>query len=637
MLMLKWGFRRLCEGYPIFVNKFALLIKTAFLFVRDYKRLWPYLKPSLGLFLLSMLCAMFVGVLDAMMPLAIKLFLDSLFDSKSIWQVIESLPLWVKPFLQVLDPYKAELSRINLMENAAYIPFGIILFTLAQGVFNYTATVASTVVRVEINQRLKHQLFGTLMRYETAWYDQASTGEVLTYFSADVDAATLGITDIIKTSTIRTFSIIGLALTLIGLSPQLAIIALGVLGTIVIPITLSRRYLKRISEQYLLANSTLSTHYTEALQGNRVIKLLNLNEHQSNLLFDALKLVRKTAIRMAQISGLLTPMMHSIAGLGIGLVLYYGSTLIQNNVLSVGGFAAFITSLILLYTPIKSLGNSSTAFHMAFLALERVFTWLDRTPHLKAIGQVQKRGLDSGIEIQHLRFQYREELPTVLKDVSLRVPKGSSVALVGGSGSGKSTLAHLLLRLYDANQGSITFDGIPIHEIEEASFRQLISAVFQDNFIFCGSIRENLLIAKQDATDEELKQALTHAYLWETIQHQMPQGLETIVGERGVMLSGGQRQRLAIARAFLRNAPILVLDEATSALDNESERVIQRAIEELMQHRTVIIIAHRLSTIQHCDNIIVMQHGEIVEQGTHPELLNKGGTYANLHNLNEFS
>jgi ABC-type multidrug transport system fused ATPase/permease subunit len=264
MLMLKWGFHHPCEGYPIFVNKFALLLKTAFLFLRDYKRLWPYLKPSVGLFALSMVCAMFVGVLDAMMPLAIKLFLDSLFDSKSIWQVIESLPLWVKPFIQVLAPYKTRLDHINLMENAVYIPFGIILFTLAQGLFNYTATVSSTMVRVDLNQRLKHTLFNKLTRYETAWYDQVSTGEVLTYFSGDVDSATLGITDIIKTSTIRTCSILGLALTLIGLSPKLAIIALGVLGSIVIPITFSRRYLKRVSEQYLTASSTLSTHYTEA-------------------------------------------------------------------------------------------------------------------------------------------------------------------------------------------------------------------------------------------------------------------------------------------------------------------------------------------------------------------------------------
>jgi ABC-type multidrug transport system fused ATPase/permease subunit len=210
------------------------------------------------------------------------------------------------------------------------------------------------------------------------------------------------------------------------------------------------------------------------------------------------------------------------------------------------------------------------------------------------------------------------------------------VALVGGSGSGKSTLAHLLLRLYDPTLGNITLDNIPISEIKEDSFRHLFSAVFQDNFIFCGTLRENLLIAKQNATDAELETALRHAYLWETVQHTMPEQLETIVGERGVMLSGGQRQRLAIARAFLRNAPILVLDEATSALDNESERMVQNAIAELMAQRTVIVIAHRLSTIQHCDNIVVLQHGRIVEQGKHDALLQQGGAYATLHKLHTF-
>jgi subfamily B ATP-binding cassette protein MsbA len=223
----------------------------------------------------------------------------------------------------------------------------------------------------------------------------------------------------------------------------------------------------------------------------------------------------------------------------------------------------------------------------------------------------------------------------VLNHIHLSIAKGQRVALVGGSGSGKSTLAHLLLRLYDASSGTILMDDAPIHTIDETAFRSLVSAVFQDNFIFCGSIRDNLLLAKPDASEQELREALSHAYLLETIEKQMPQGLETIVGERGVMLSGGQRQRLAIARAFLRNAPILILDEATSALDNESERMVQQAIEELMQDRTVIVIAHRLSTIQHCDQIVVMNHGVIQEIGTHSELLNQQGAYAKLHALGD--
>jgi ATP-binding cassette, subfamily B, bacterial MsbA len=383
------------------VNKFALLFKTLFLFVKDYRRLWPFLRPSLGLFALAMGCAMLVGVLDAMMPLAIKIFMDSLFDQKSVWDILKSLPAWVKPFVQVLAPYRSELARINLMESAVYIPVGIILFTLAQGVFNYTSTVCNTLVRLDINQRMKRALFDRLLHYETAWYDRSSTGEVLAHFSQDVDTATLGLTDIVKTTVMRFFGVVGLGLTLLGLSPQLAFIALGILGTIVIPITLSRRYLKRNSEQSLYANAQLSTHYTEALQGNRVIKLYHLQQHQGTQLSHALQFVRKTGLRMAQISGLLTPMMHSIAGLGIGLVLFFGSTLIKNGSLSVGGFAAFITSLILLYTPIKSLGNSSTAFHLAFLALERVFERLQRATVMRPIGLQQKTTLEQAICLWH--------------------------------------------------------------------------------------------------------------------------------------------------------------------------------------------------------------------------------------------
>jgi subfamily B ATP-binding cassette protein MsbA len=222
-------------------------------------------------------------------------------------------------------------------------------------------------------------------------------------------------------------------------------------------------------------------------------------------------------------------------------------------------------------------------------------------------------------------------LPWVLKHLNLTIQKGQSVAFVGGSGSGKSTLAHLLLRLYDPSEGAIFIDGTPIHDIEETAFRHLVSAVFQDNFIFHGTLRDNLLLIKPSATEDELKQALANAYLLDMVENQLPNGLDTVLGERGVLLSGGQRQRLAIARALLRNAPILVLDEATSALDNESERMVQQAIDVLMRERTVIVIAHRLSTIQHCDLIAVMNHGEIVETGTHQSLLAQNGAYAKLH------
>lgn len=615
----------------LMTNKFLLGLQSSFLFLREYKRLWPYVAPSLPLFLLAMGCAIMVGLLDAMMPLAIKLFMDTIFEHKNLLEVLQSLPAWVTPFLSVLKPYETLLAQINLMEKAYYIPVGIVLFTMIQGVFNYTSTVTNAVVRVDVSQRLKQDLFAKLLNYEAAWYDASSSGEVISHFCGDSDTATAGLTDIFKTATIRFFSVAGLSLTLLGLSPQLAFIALGVLGTIVIPITISRKYLKRVSEQSLNANTQLTIPYIEALQGNRVIKLFRLQSHQLGLLSQALKVVRKVSIRMAQISGILTPLMHTIAGLGIGLVLYYGSILIQDGTLTAGGFAAFITSLILLYTPIKSLGNSSTQFHLAFLALERVFDRIDRPIEAKPVGSVPIHHLETAIDIKDLSFQYRPHLPKVLKSLNLSIKKGQSVAFVGGSGSGKSTLAHLLLRLYDPSEGAISIDGTSIDQIEEASFRQLISAVFQDNFIFHGTLRDNLLLIKPSATEAELKEALANAYLLDMVENQLPDGLDTLLGERGVLLSGGQRQRLAIARALLRNAPILVLDEATSALDNESERMVQQAIDVLMRDRTVIVIAHRLSTIQHCDVIAVMNHGEIVETGTHQALLAQNGAYAKLH------
>ena len=604
--------------------------EPAFQSIRAYMRLWPYFKTIFWMFIISMTAASLVGIFDALMPLGIKIYLDLVLEHKSISQVFEGFPLWTKPFTSVVISFLP--AGVDILKNAWMIPLGIVIFMCTQGAFNYIATYLTVLVNVSLNTQVKKDLYAKLLSFEPAYFDRSNTGDILARFGGDVDLAINGVTDMLKSSLVRTFSVIGLSLTLLSISWKLATVALLVLSTIFIPLAFARKYLKKVSETTLQNMSLLSSHYTEALQGNRVIAVFHLFNAKLAAFEESIKGLRHIALRLATVQGAITPIMHSISGLGISLVLWFGTGLLQSGEMTAGGFASFITSLVLLYTPIKSLGNMSTQLQLSYLGLLRVYELMDRVPTLQFPTEgAELHTIETGITLQNVSFQYREDLPMVLNHIDLLIPTGKTIALVGSSGSGKTTLAHLLLRLYDVVEGEIRFDTHPIQTLTKESLASLSCAVFQDNFMFVGSIRENILLANPKATETELWQAIDAAYLRDFV-NSLPQGLETPVGERGVLLSGGQKQRIAIARAFLKNTPLVVLDEATSALDNQSEAVVQQAIDSLMQNRTVVVIAHRLSTVMNADMIVVMAHGQIVEQGTHAQLLADGGAYANLYN-----
>ena len=332
-------------------------------------------------------------------------------------------------------------------------------------------------------------------------------------------------------------------------------------------------------------------------------------------------------------SGWMSPLMYLIASFGIATVLGVGTYLINSGEMTAGSFASFVTSLLLLYKPVKTLGNTLTGIQNLFVALGRVFELFDLKPEIVDLpNAVEFKGFENSINFEHVDFEYIENHP-VLKDLSLSVHKNEALAIVGNSGGGKSTIVNLLPRFYDVKSGSITIDGIDIRKFTLKSLRKNISMVFQDNFLYSGTIKENILMGNTDATTDELEQAIKSAHLEETIA-ELPNGIDTMLGERGMTLSGGQRQRVAIARAMLRNAPIVILDEATSALDNESEAIVQKAMDNLMKNRTVFIIAHRLSTIKNADRIAVINEGELVELGTHYELMNiQDGHYKALYDM----
>ena len=332
-------------------------------------------------------------------------------------------------------------------------------------------------------------------------------------------------------------------------------------------------------------------------------------------------------------SAWMSPLMYLIASVGIATVLGYGTYLINSGQMTAGSFASFVTSLLLLYKPVKTLGNTLTNIQNLFVAMGRVFELFDLEPEIKDCARPKElNGLCCNIRFENVTFEYLPDTP-VLKNLNLTVQKNETLAVVGNSGGGKSTLVNLIPRFYDIKSGSIRIDSTDIRDFSLKSLRRNISMVFQDNFLFSGTIRENIMMGNPEATERELTKAIQSAHLQDMLQ-ELPDGLDTVIGEKGLTLSGGQRQRVAIARAMLRNAPIVILDEATSALDNESEAIVQKAMDNLMQDRTVFIIAHRLSTIKNADRIAVINEGELVELGNHEELMNiPNGQYRALYEM----
>ena len=446
-----------------------------------------------------------------------------------------------------------------------------------------------------------------------------------------VDAACNGLLSNMKLFTTRLFSSLSLIGVLFYNSWQLAIIAVVILLGALYPLTTVRRRIKSIMDKSVFSGAAVVTHYNETFNGNRIISSYNLYDHQNARFKDTLNSVFKLGMKMIQRTGMMSPLMHFIVSLGIAAVIWTGSHLIVTQQITSGNFVSFIAALIMLYNPIKSIGNNFNNVQMSLMAMERVFSLMGGHPSVQDRENAQElKEIRKSIEYKNVCFEYIKG-KSVLKNINLAVETGQTIALVGNSGGGKTTLVNLLPRFYDVTSGQICIDGTDIRDFTIQSLRDKISVVFQDNFLFAGTIRENILLGNENATAEEVDNAVKCACLDEFVAT-LDKGLETEIGERGVLLSGGQKQRIAIARAFVKNAPIVILDEATSALDNKSEAIVQQAIDNLMTDRTVFVIAHRLSTVRHADKIVVVNYGKIVETGTHEELLaHENGVYASLY------
>ncbi len=582
-------------------DKFINVIKSNRVYI-NYRRMFPYVKPVWFRALCSMLICIPIGSLDAVIALALKPYMDLVMVEKS-----------------VASPW--------------YIPLGIVAFTSVQGGLKYLSAYLSTWVGGRITNGLKFDLFKKLLTFETSFYDKRNSGDVVFQFNNMADNACTGLLDNLSVFTQRIFSSISLVCVLFYNSWQLALIAVVILGCAFAPVAKLQKRIKSVMEKTVVADSAIITEYNEAFAGNKTITSYNLQENETNKFRWILKNVFNLRIKMVQKTQWLSPMMHVIVSVGIAAAIGYGSHLIMTEQITSGNFVSFITALILLYTPVKNIGNNLNAVQFSFFAIESIFDILDTPPSIRdKENAVELKGINEKLEFKDVNFEYVPNTP-VLKNINLAVKKGETVAFVGNSGGGKTTIVNLIPRFYDIKSGSITIDGIDIRDYTLHSLRQNIAVVFQDNFLFSGTIRENILLGNKNASEEQINQAVKMAYLDEFIAT-LKDGLDTQIGERGILLSGGQKQRVAIARAFLKDAPIIILDEATSALDNKAEAIVQKAIDNLMKDKTVFVIAHRLSTIQNADKIVVINQGEIVETGTHSELLNiQNGAYKALYEM----
>ena len=575
-------------------------------------RIWPYIRPVMFRIIVAFLLAIPLGLLDGATAFILKPYIDI---------VVNGNDFTYKTFTLTRDVF------------AAAIPWLIMGFAVVQGLLKYANSYLTDWISQKISISVKEDLFKKLVYLDSQFYDENTSGLVIQRFLSDPDSASKNVVESLKTLITAFTSSLGLIAVLLYNSWKLAFVGVVVLVCAFIPVSLIRKRVKNVSNATMVVGSGMTTNVNETYHGNKIISGYCLQEDiyakfkaQIRRLFDlSMSLTKRT--------GWLSPIMYFIASIGVAIVMVVGNHLIITGEMSTGSLASFITSLLLLYKPIKTLGSTLTGMQNIFVSMNRVFELFDLVPRIQDKGETQElKGVNSSISFENVCFEYEENKP-VLNNISFDVKKGEIMALVGNSGGGKSTIVNLIPRFYDIKSGSIKIDGVDIRNFSLNSLRANISEVFQDNFLFSGSIRDNILMGKKDATEEEIHQAICAAHLDDFVQT-LDNGIDTIIGERGTTLSGGQRQRVAIARAMIKNAPILILDEATSALDNKSEAIVQKALENLIKGRTVFVIAHRLSTIKNADKIAVINEGHLVEMGSHDELIKiENGQYKFLYEM----
>ncbi len=525
------------------------------------------------------------------------------------------------------------ITKLNDEYGAQYalmLVVGIVISTaLLKNIFNYLASYQITILRNGVLKDLREKLYRKIIHLPISYYSDQRKGDVMTKMLGDVGEIQNSFFQILELVVREPLTIVFSIFAMLAISVKLTLFVFAFIPISGFIISRIGKNLKSKSVRAQQEQGIFISTLDETLSGLKVVKSYNAENSFIEKFNDSLDRLLKLSTSIANKNNLASPMSEFLGIVTIAVLLWFGGIMVLEE-LSLKGtqFIAYMGLAYTILTPAKAISKASYQVKSGLAAAERVFTLLEQeNVVVNKPDAFVKDTFEKGISVKNINFAYQEE--NVLKNFSFEVEKGKTIALVGQSGSGKSTIANLLTRFYDINDGSILVDDVEVKDWDMHALRGLIGLVTQDSILFNDSIKNNLLIGKPDATDDEIIEALKIANAYEFVVT-LPNGIHTNIGDAGGKLSGGQKQRLSIARAVLKNPPIMILDEATSALDTESEKLVQDALEKMMQNRTSIVIAHRLSTIQKADNIIVMQKGEIVEQGKHAELIAKNGTYARL-------
>jgi len=565
-----------------------------------FKRLLRLVRPHIPKFIFATLCMLAVGGTTAILAALVKPVLDDIFINK-------------------------DASMLKL------IPLAIVIIYAIKGTCSYGQTVIMNYIGQRIITDLRSDLYNHIQRQSLSFFSRNPTGILMSRITNDVGLIQGAVSEAVTSLCKDSFTIIGLVFLIFYRDWKLAIIATFVFPLTIYPIAKFGRMMRTVSTRTQVTMGGLMSLLQETISGARIVKAFGMEDYEGKRFAKENESLFKLFMKSVSIRAMSSPFMEFLGGLAIAVIIFYGGLQVLKGTSTPGNFFSFLTALIMLYEPVKRLTNVNNTIQQGISAAVRVFHVMDETPEI--VNKEDARELpkiSDRIDIGHVTFSYGDD--PVLKHIDLTIRQGEVVAFVGMSGGGKTTLVNLIPRFYDVTEGSIMIDGLDIRDVTIESLRGQIAIVTQQTFLFNDTVRNNIAYGDIGRSEEDIIAAAKAANAYNFIVT-LPDQFDTVIGEQGTRLSGGERQRISIARALLKNAPILILDEATSSLDTESEIEVQEALENLMKGRTTLVIAHRLSTIRNADRIIALVDGEIVEKGTHDSLLELRGEYFKLYNM----
>jgi len=565
-----------------------------------YRRLLEFVKPYWKHLAGAMVCMIFVSAATAGSAYLVKPVLDEIF-------------------------FKKDLAMLK------WIPLAIIGIFIMKGIFDYGQAFLMSYVGQRIIADLREKIYSHIQSLSLSFFTKNPTGTLMSRIMNDVGMVQGAVTDAVTGLLKDVFTLIGLVVVIFYRDWKLALIAMVVFPVAVYPIVKFGRKLRSYSTRSQTSMAELSTILLETITGTRIVKAFNMEDYERKRFAKENQRLFGIQIKSVRVRAISHPLMEFLGGVGIACIVFYGGYNVIQGTATPGTFFSFLAALLMLYEPVKRLSGVNNAVQQGLAAAARIFEVFDTVPEIQDMpGARTLPAVSREVEYQEVFFKYEEDW--VLKNINLRIRAGEMVAFVGASGGGKTTLVNLLPRFYDVTAGRIMIDGVDIRDYRVESVRAMIGIVTQQTILFNETVRDNIAYGKVGQPLAEIVKAAQAAFADGFIRN-LPGGYDTVIGEQGVKLSGGERQRISIARAILKNAPILILDEATSSLDSESEIEVQKALEYLMEGRTTLVIAHRLSTIRKANRIVVISSGEIVEVGTHEELMEKEGEYKKLYLL----